>query len=319
MKILLLLVFSTFLSTCSATPLVADFFLSEQKDIDAIQILSSKQLNFTDSKNLPFEGISDLAWDEKAQILYALSDRAGLFHLKLHYQEQQIKDVSIIAAYPLKNAKGQALVSNAADSEGLTLHYNQQGDPILEVAFEQDPRIIQYSPQGKWLAETPLPVVLQNIHNYRSTNKALESVIYHPDHGLLTASEYPLKKHSMQYQRIYSLKSDREWIFPASPAKNSAITALSVLPNNNILRLERAWAGIFHPLVINLSEIMINNCTQGKICSVKKIAKLSTADSWRLDNFEGLTRFKKDLYLMVSDDNAKPIQNTILVLFKLKK
>lgn len=319
MKVVWVLIFSTFLSACSAMPMVANFFLSEQKDVGAIQILSSKVLNFSGSKRVPFEGISDLAWDEKHQILYALSDRAGLFHLKLNYQDKQIKGVSIVASYPLKNTQGQALISNAADSEGLTLRYNKQGDTVLEVSFEQDPRIIQYSPKGKWLAETSLPTVLQDIYNYRSTNKALESVIYHPKHGLLTASEYPLKKYSMQYQRIYSVETGREWVFPASPAQNSAITALSVLPNNNILRLERAWAGFFKPLVINLSEVMINNCAQGKICSVKEIAKLSTADSWRLDNFEGLTRFKKDLYLMVSDDNGKPIQNTILVLFELKK
>lgn len=319
MKILLLLLFSTVLSTCAAMPLVNNFFLSEHKDIGAIQILSSKTLNFTGDKDLPFEGISDLAWDEKQQILYALSDRAGLFHLKIDYQEEQIKAVSIIAAYPLKNIQGEALVSDAADSEGLTLRYNQQGETILEVAFEQDPRIIQYSPQGKWLAESTLPKALQNIYHYRSTNKALESVVYHPEHGLLTASEYPLKKYSMHTQRIYSLKSGREWLVPASAAKNSAITALSILPNNNILRLERAWAGFLHPLVITLSEVMINDCPQGKICSVKKLAKLSTADSWRLDNFEGLTRFKNDHYFMISDDNAKPIQNTILVLFKLKK
>ena len=319
MKILLVLIVSTLLSTCAAMPIVANFFLSEHETIDAIHILSSKKLNFVGSKDLPFEGISDLAWDEKRQILYALSDRAALFHLKLDYQDEQIKDVSIIASYALKDAYGEPLVANAADSEGLTLHYNKQGETLLAVAFEQDPRVIQYNPQGEWLAETSLPAILQNIHHYRSTNKALESVIYHPELGLLTASEYPLKQYSMHYQRIYSVQSGREWLFPASAAKNSAITALSILPNHNILRLERAWAGFFHPLVINLSEVMINNCAEGKICSVKKIAKLSTADSWRLDNFEGLTRFKNEHYLMISDDNANPIQNTILVLFKLKK
>ena len=319
MAMVWILILSSFLSACAAVPLVVNFFLSEQKQIGTMQILSSKQLNFVGTKDIPFEGISDLAWDEKRQILYALSDRAALFHLKIDYQNEQINNVSIIASYALQNKQGQPLMSDAADSEGLTLRYNEQGDSILEVSFEQNPRIIQYSPQGKRLAETALPAVLADIYNYRSTNKALESVVYHPQHGILTASEYPLKKYSMQYQRIYSVSTGREWIFPASPAKNSAITALSILPNNNILRLERAWAGFFHPLVINLSEVMINNCAEGKICSVKKIAKLSTADSWRLDNFEGLTRFKKDLYLMISDDNAKPIQNTILVLFKLKK
>jgi hypothetical protein len=318
MKILWILVFSTFVSACLAMPTVMDYLLSDQSKIDSIHILSSKKLQFEGFKDLPFDGISDLAWDEKQQILYAISDRAALFHLKLNYQDKKIHNVSVIAAYPLKNKQGDILVSNNADAEGLDLSYNEKGETILHVSFEQTPRIAQYTPTGEWLKKIPLPKSLSQIKYYRSSNKALESVVLHPRHGLLTATEYPLKQYDMQQQRIYSY-SGKEWIIPASDAKNSAITALSVLPNQNVLILERAWAGFLHPLVITLSEVNINNCAPNTICSVKKIAKLSTADSWRLDNFEGLTHFKKDLYFMVSDNNAQPIQSTLLVLFEIQK
>jgi hypothetical protein len=318
MKIFSLLILSLLLNACTATSAVMDFPLSDQNHVGNIQILSSKRLSFAGSKDLPFAGVSALAWDEKQQILYALTDRAVLFHLKLSYQNKQITDVTVLAAYPLRNAQGKILVSSYADSEGLDIQYDAQGNTVLNIAFEHHPRVAQYTPKGKWLAKIKLPTKLNTPQNYRNLNKSLESVVYHPRYGVLTASEYPLKKNTMQQHTLYS-STGREWKFPASTAKNSAITGLAVLPNQNILLLERAWAGIFQPLVINLSELMINNCSKGKICSVKKLAKLSTEDLWRLDNFEGLTHFKKDLYLMISDDNAKPIQNTILVLFEIQK
>lgn len=316
MKLSLVLTLLISITACSSGYAVKNHYLSDQNEINQIQILSSKILKFPAYKQLDFSGLSDLAWDEKQQILYALSDKGILFHLKLMVSDNKIDTVSVLSAYRLKDKSGKNLVGDKRDSEGLDLHY-ENSKSILSVSFERQPRIIQYTPTGKWLKEVKLPKKLKTVKIYRDSNKALESVINHPSYGVIAASEYPLINHGMKQQSLYSA-SGEEWMFKAASAKNSAVTALEVLPNNNILVLERAWAGFAHPLVINLSEVMINNCIKGKICSSKNIAKLSTADGLRLDNFEGLTQFKNRQYLMISDDNAKPIQNTILVLFEVK-
>lgn len=316
MQPLLIFILILSLASCSNAPSVNNFPLSKHNKIEKIQILSSKLLKFPTYKGFNFSGISDLAWGKNKRILYALTDRAVLFHLKLNFAGDAINTVSVLDAYALKDQQGKRLKAWEVDSEGLDLHYNQHQQAILTVAFERHPRIVQYSTTGDWLAEVPLPTPLRDISHYRHPNKSLESVVFSPKYGLLTASEFPLKSQSEKQQKLYST-SGREWSFTASSAKKSAITALEQLPNQNILVLERAWAGIMHPLVINLSEIDIKNCAKGKICTSKNLAQLSTSDGWQLDNFEGLTQLKNNQYLMISDDNAKPIQNTILVLFKV--
>ena len=58
-------------------------------------------------------------------------------------------------------------------------------------------------------------------------------------------------------------------------------------------------------------------CETGS-CSSKNLAALKRRDGWKLDNFEGLTRIKDELYLMISDDNGSFFQECIDVLFEIK-
>ena len=314
----ILVTISLFFTACTSIKKVKDYSLSNKNKIGKIQILSSKSLKFPDYNGRTFAGVSDLAWDKNKQILYALTDRATLFHLKLNVDENKITTVSVIDAYALKDKQGKRLSGKKIDSEGMDLHYGANQQAILSISFERHPRIVQYTSEGGWISELSLPNKLTNIKLYRSSNKALESTVNHSLYGTITAAEYPLKNHNKKQHVLYGL-SGKEWRFKASNAKNSAITALEELPNNNLLVLERAWAGFLRPLVINLSEVMINNCAQGNICTSKNLAQLSTADGWRLDNFEGLTEYKDGQYLMISDDNASPIQHTLLVLFEVRK
>lgn len=316
MKLFILIILSLFLFSCSSSP--RHYSLSHQEREGKIHILSSHKLKFPNKSNLAFAGVSDLAWDQKQKILYAITDRGNLFHLKLDYSNRKINRISVLAAYPLKNKQGKTLQGLMGDAEGLDLHYDAKQQVVLSISFEQHPRVVQYTDKGEWITKQSLPQNLQDVEQYQHPNLALEGLVNHPKYGFITAAEKPLKPNNEKQQYLYSLLG-KQWQFKASPAKNSAITGLETLPNGNILVLERGWAGLAHPLVINLSEIMINNCVEGKICSSKNLAKLSTADGWRLDNFEGLAHFKNRQYLMISDDNAKPIQNTLLVHFEIEK
>lgn len=318
MKLLLVISVIFAISSCVSTQPIKNFQLSDQDHSGYIQIHSSQVLNLPPYNGFSFAGVSDLAWDSNKKILYALTDRAILFHLKLSFADNKINTLSIVDAYALKDKQGERLKAWDVDSEGLDLHYDQNQQVILSVSFERHPRIVQYTTKGEWIREVKLPDILRDIASYHSPNKSLESVVYHSEYGLMTASEYPLKNSVTQQQRLYSV-SGREWKFSQSPAKNSAVTALEVLPNNNILILERAWAGYLRPFSISLREVLVKNCVQGEICPSKKLAQLSTADGWQLDNFEGLTQLENRQYLMISDDNASPIQNTILVLFQVQE
>jgi len=302
----------------------ADEFIKTDKPMD-INILSSIGLRFTDNVGNKVSELSGIVWDADEAILYAVSDEGMLYHFSVDIKRDEsnknevIKTVRLIKSYALLARDGSRLTGKWRDSEGLSSINDRNGkkkDTELIVSFENKPRIAKYSVDGKFLAEVRLPPKLWREKNYRSKNKALESVSLHDEYGVLTAAEYPLKMNDKKMQTLYS-SAGKEWHFKASSAENSAITGLEVLQNGHVLVLERAWSGIKNALVISLSEIDLDHCGGETQCSVKRIAILSSEDGWLLDNFEGLAHYKNDRYFMVSDDNENTFQSTVLTLFQI--
>jgi len=321
-RVILLLCCLPLIPSCAASfPQLFPYALKPKDSFfpspEGIRILCSKGLKLLDTHGKPVEELSDLAWDADENILYAISDEGWLYHLKFEEKNGVIENVSVIAEYRLRDKKGRYLKKKWRDSEGLTSKYQNNkisGDTELLVAFEGKPRIARYTPQGKYLGEIKLPEKLWHKKTYRGKNKALESVAIHPDYGVVTAAEYPVRKNPMSQQTLYSAKG-KEWDFSASHAKNSAVTGLEVMPNGDLLVLERAWAGVQNPVVIALSELSLADGV--KHTKRKKLAIMSSTEGWLLDNFEGLTHYSNNQYLMVSDDGGNSFQTTVLVLFEV--
>lgn len=284
-----------------------------------LNIISSFLIKTKTKNSLPVTELSDLAWDEDEQVLYAISDEGFLYHLELIIKNKQLQTVNIIAAMRLKNKRKKPLKGQYKDAEGLSIrnHNNGiRGDSQLIISFENKPRIAIHDTKGQFLNEIKVVKKLQERKSFRGNNKALESVTIHPQHGILTAAEKPLKEKSLNTQTVYS-STGKEWNFAASTVKNSSVTAIEVLDKNKILILERAYNGIFSPIVISLRQLNLQNCGGIKHCEIELIAKFDSSDGWILDNFEGLTHFRDNQYLMVSDNNNSPLQKTILVLFEI--
>jgi hypothetical protein len=289
-----------------------------------IQILNTLALKSVKVNSLPIIEISGIAFDNDENILYAISDEGMLYHIKLTLNKNKLQKLKVIYATQLKNKRGKVLKGSKSDSEGLSLtnaNNGVKGDTKLIISFEGKPRISRFTTKGFKLAKIAIPKELSNKKNYRGKNKALESVVNHPKYGILTAAEFPLKKDGMKAQSVYSVSKfspKKVWHFPASKADNSAITDMEVLPNGDLLIMERAFSNPFTPIVMNLSRLKLEQCDKKQNCKIEKIARLSSADGWRLDNFEGLTHIKGNQYLVVSDDNKNPLQETLFVLFELK-
>lgn len=259
--------------------------------------------------------LSDLVWDEDEQILYAVSDKGILFHFQLEISNDRIQAIKPLQGIPLVNQKGKKL--EWRDAEGLEVlkaHNGIQGDTELVIALEGVPRVGRFTTQGQLISEYPLPKTLQNHKNYRGRNNSLESVTWHPQWGYITAPELPLKKQPIDRHTLYSRK--KQWSFPAYPATNSSITALQTLPNGNLLVLERAWSGVMSPLVISLRYLDFQRCNKKGQCPIENVSILSSL--FLVDNFEGLTAVRDNLYLMVSDDGHSQFQRTLLTLFRLE-
>jgi len=284
-----------------------------------VKVLSSYLIKSKTKNSYPIVELSDLAWDEDEQLLYAISDEGLLYHLKLNIKNNRINSVNIIDAMPIRDKQNQAVKGKFSDAEGLALikgNNKSRGDTELIISFENKPRIAHYSTNGQFIKKVKIIKKLRKRKYFRNKNKALESVTVHPQYGYLTAAEKPLKENPLSRQTIYS-NSGKEWHFPASTVKNSSITALEVISKDEVLILERAYNGLLSPVVINLRKLTLQKCDHLNLCEIETLARLDSSEGWILDNFEGLTHLRDNQYLMISDNNNNPLQKTILVLFEI--
>ena len=283
-----------------------------------IRLLGSLRLPPVSVAGQTLGSLSGLAWDEDDNVLYAVSDRGVLFHLRPVLAQERLTDVQFLAAYPLQDAKGRPLKAPWGDAEGLTLDRGANGvagDGELIISFERRPRLVRYSPKGNLLGLERLPANLSKADRYADSNKALEAVTRHPRWGLLTASERPLQGERDGYLPI-TAASGRVWSYPLHSAPQSSLVAMEALPDGDLLTLERAFVSVLHPLVIALRRTGLPAAGEDPL-KVDNVAVFDTSQGWLMDNFEGLTRQQGRRFFMISDDNGSPLQRTLLVYFEL--
>jgi len=279
-----------------------------------IKILDQKVLSFEKLQNIKFSELSDVTYHKQKEMLYLLSDEGCLFSFNTHFSDK-IERLVPLRATKLKNKEGKRLRKWKRDSEGLTL----DGKGRLLISFEGQAKIAWFhknsASYGNIIRKYPLPKNLKNTKNYRSKNKSLESLAWHPIYGILTATEWPLKKYHKKQQTIYAL-SGKQWHFKAEPEGRSGVVAMEVMDDGNVLVMERSYTGMLNPLVITLKKVYINTCKK-KMCQTKVLAKMNTHEGWNVDNFEGLAKVGKNRYVMVSDNGDNFFQKTLLVYFEV--
>ena len=104
--------------------------------------------------------LSGLAWDDDDGVLYAISDKGALFHLRPVIREGRLAGLQLLKAVPLREAEGKPLKGPRADSEGLDIlkgRNGRNGDAELVVSFERFPRVVRYRPDSTVINEYPCP------------------------------------------------------------------------------------------------------------------------------------------------------------------
>jgi len=279
-----------------------------------VRLLGAVRLPSRSIDGIKLGGLSDLAWDEQTELLYAVGDGGQLFHLRPLFSEGMLSDVEIVAAFSLRDRRNRPLRSPWADAEGLSVIHNGTSFDLL-ISFEAKPRIERYSREGIWLGAESLPPVLTNIRYYANPNKALEAVAVHPRWGVVVGTEHTPRKGRNKFTFIHSL-SEKYWSYPLYKAPNSALVAMEVLPDGSLLTLERAFVTLTQPLIISLRLTHLSENTFRPL-QVYTVAAFDTSQGWLLDNFEGLTRYRDHRFFMISDDNHSILQSTLLVYFEL--
>jgi len=280
-----------------------------------IKILDQKELNYSTIGGLGFSEISDLAYDHSTKRLYMLSDEGKLFVFKARFDDV-IEQLEPVGAAPIRKKGGKPFRKWARDTEGMTI----DGQGRLLISFEGKAKIGWFhkdsDKMGERIRKYTLPKVLRDTKNYRSKNKSLEALAWHPKYGILTVAEWPLKRDPKKRQTVYALNG-RQWHFKAEPEARSAVSAIEVTDEGNLLVLERSFTGLFDPFVVTLKKVYLKGCSRNGMCRTEVLAKMNSHRGWQVDNFEGLARVGKHRYVMVSDDNDNFYQRTLLIYFEV--
>jgi len=281
-----------------------------------IKILDQKQIVYNRIDGIKFSEISDLAYYSKTHSLFMVSDEGKLFEFKTEFTDK-IGELTPVRSGKLRKKSGKKFKKWRRDSEGMTL----DGHGRLLISFEEKPKIAWFHKNsekyGRLIRKYPLPGKLRKMKHFRSKNKGLEALAWHLHYGILTAAEWPLKRDGKKKQTIYSL-SGKEWHFKAEPEGNSAVSAIEVMDDGNVLVLERSFTGMMHPFVVTLKKVYLKHCKKG-LCRSKVLVKMNSHKGWDVDNFEGLAKVGKNRYVMTSDDNDNFYQKTLLIYFEVKE
>ncbi len=266
---------------------------------------------------LRFSQLSGLAWDDDDGILYAISDKGALFHLRPLLRDGKLTGVQVLKAIPLKEVDGKPLKGKRADSEGLDIlkgRNGRKGDAELVISFERFPRIVRYRPDGTVIGEYPLPAPLNDQKNYRSNNKMLEAVCVDDKLGVLTLPEEPLTDERAGFNRIFRVAGG-SWLIPTTGEFRPS--AIECLGNGRVLILERDFGRLLGRAVALRIATLTGDGSAESVATVETAALMDTAQGYQIDNFEGLTRHQGNRFFMVSDNNDLFVQRTLLLYFEL--
>ena len=281
-----------------------------------IDVLGAVELARSAPDGFPVTGLSALGWDEDEQLLYAVSDRGSLLHLRPRFEGDRLSGIDHVAGFRLRGPDGHALRGKRIDAEGLVLRNGangRPGDSELIISFEQLHRVHRFSTKGGFLGETRIPGRLQDRGRYRNGNKGLEALADHPVYGLMTAPEAGLTDDAEGAVSLSDMDG-RIWSYTPAAIPGSAVVSIEALEDGRLVVLERAFVSLFRPLVVSLRVVEPG---AGLTLGVTTLAMLDGADGWAVENFEGLANHRCDRFFMVSDDNGNEFQRTLLVYLRL--
>ncbi len=296
MRIVLLLLFVINLFSFSIT----------DKKFKDIKFLDTKVLSFDEIGGQRFFGISALEYDRRKKLLYMLSDRARLFTFKIEVNNKKIILLKPVASCRLKNLYGKNFFLYQSDSEGMS----KIGDSFY-ISFEgTHPRVLRFE-KCKQVGSIRLPKILRSYRNYiGGKNRTLESLEYNKRFGLITAPEKRLKRTKKGWHSIYNSHGK---VCEFKKSDKMSLVDFESNEKGNLVGLFRKLDISSLGFVVKLKKIYLKK----GICKTKDLATLKTKDGDSIDNYEGITKVGKNLYLMISDDNDKFFEKSLLTLFEV--
>lgn len=292
---------------------------AEGAPVAGVRVLGMLELPAINRDGFKLSQLSGLAWDDDDGILYAISDKGALFHLRPEFHNGSLTGLTLLRAVALRDpATGKPLRGRLSDSEGLDIQNGRngrRGDAVLLVSFERTPRIVRYRPDGAPLGELPLPKSLQNPGAYRGGNRMLESVCHDPALGTLTSPEQLLRSHPETEGTLYALDG-REWHYRRT-SSDVRLTALECLGQGRVLLLENRFGRLTGTTQVSLRQLKLPAKPGAEPVMEESLTVFDRSHGYQLDNFEGLARHRGNRFFLVSDNNDLFVQRTLLLYLEI--
>ncbi len=301
-----------------ATPVPLAESVAVGDRIGNIRFLGMLEVPAATVQGLRFSQISDLAWDDDAGLLYAISDKGALFHLRPVFNADTLIDVKLVRALPLRELHtGQPLRGRRADTEGMDILHGRNrraNDTELVISFERYPRIWRYRPDGQARAELPLPAPLDDPRAYDDDNRMLEAVCVDDTLGTLTMPEAPLRKERRGHTRMFST-GGKSWFYPVEHSNRPV--GMACLGGGEVIVLERDYGRLLWRASMTLKRVRLSAANAGATLAPERVVMLDTTDGFQIDNFEGIAQHRGNRFFLVSDNNDLFIQRTLLLYIEL--
>jgi hypothetical protein len=271
-----------------------------------------------------FGGLSGLQLSPDGRTMLAVSDKGYWVGATLDYDERgQLAGVRNVMISPLLGLDGQPLnKDNKADADAEDL-VEIPGSGIV-VSFEGKNRLWHYGATltdvffGKKPHPLPLPVDVAQAIEKLPRNGAIEAMTHFSPGTLFVVAEDANKNDDLHDAWLIGLTQVAKMTYRSSD--NFKPTGLSVLPNGDVLVLERRFT-LMQGLATRLKRLRREQVVENAVLEGEEIATL--AFPYNIDNMEGLFVREGDygetLIYLVSDNNYNPLQRTMLMMFRLEE
>ena len=268
------------------------------------------------STNEKFGGLSGLVMADECTSLHAVSDAGRWFTANVIYTGDVLSGLTSSSIAPILDNRGKPPPSKRwGDAEAIAVGPN--GKTI--VGFESRTRVGAYDLAGKGLKAK-----FQNLNPPKDIvrgqqNGELESVGYFAN-GTLKGNYIAIAESNLDTQgntKAWVWNGKQSFAFSIRQIENYNITDLAMLPNGDILLLQRSYGAVTLPGMA-MSRFPASDIKQGKTIQPETLLE-TKVPFYAIDNMEGLAVCERNGELRVnilSDNNFKTnVQRTLLLQF----
>ncbi len=282
----------------------------ERKDVGVLRFRGGLELTSDDAR---FGGFSALLLSEDGTRLSAVTDRGHWLTARLiAAADGAPRALTEAETGPLHGPGGRHLRGkHDTDSESLT----RLADGALVVGFERDHRLWRYPAGANPLAghaeAFPVPAKLRSLRS----NSGIEALATLADGALLAIAE-GRKEEATSPAFLWRGGVWSELVYPRAPGFRP--TGATTLPGGDLLVVERSF-NLLDGVGIRLQRFAAATIRAGATLNGTTLAVLRSPLT--LDNMEGIAARRngagETLLYLISDDNFRPLQRTLLLVFAL--